>query len=189
MREIYTKPEQIIKLDEPRNEDGNILFSKTFDELKWNGETVHPLQIGYDFESNISDGENVTITNFDIEITTEKLLQGGMYWILNPSDVDVRDYVNFAVVDRNGVVIHPEYGVSLFTLLGLTPSVDVLELQPIVSNIKIKKGCSSNCYFYYPLQNIGDSSPVISGIFMRASYHSFSTVPINFYMELITYEK
>lgn len=189
MRKVYIRGTQNVKMDEDRNDDGNILFSSTFDELKWNGEQVHPLQSGYNFTSVASNGVNETVSHFDIEITTEKLLQGGMFWIENPNDVDKRDYITFSVIDRNGVVMHPDYGISLFTLMGLTAGEDVIELQPIVKYSKVKKGSAENGYFYYPLEHVKDSSAVVPGIFLRSSYHSYSTVPIKYYMEIITYEK
>ena len=58
---------------------------------------------------------------FDIEVTSEIRLQGGICHVHNPSDVVSGDYVEFSVVDKDDVL-------GLFDSLGLTVGVDVLEL-------------------------------------------------------------
>jgi hypothetical protein len=95
-----------------------------------------------------------TLSIFDEQITTQIRVQGGTGTIKNAVD---GDYVEFSIVDKDNVL-------GLFGTYGLTPGVDVLELDKY-----IKK--------YYPADGTSDfkhlvdaAATVFQGLYFRIAY-------------------
>ena len=189
MRKIYKRKPREVRLDEDRNPDGNPIFSTTFSELMWNGIPVSPLQKGYSFTVEKGEGAE-KISSFSILITVEKLIQGGMYWVDcdSPELIDRRDYADFSVVDKDGVVTNPETGNSFFQDFGLEPGVDILSLQSVIETSRIRKGNPNNMYHHAPLSNVNDAAAAFPGIYFHTTIHSWSDIDYEFYQELVTYE-
>jgi len=163
---------------EKRDSNGDLIITQTFPNLGM-------VQIRQDYKFVAVAGEQ---TFHDVEVTTELRISGGRRYVINVDDVHENDYMEFSVIDKNGVLIEPESGLSYFQLLGLTPGVDVLLLEKFVRTSYVKKGNKSDGYMctYEPSSIHGD--PIYQGLFMRASYASFGDTDIDVVYTLLFYE-
>jgi hypothetical protein len=108
----------------------------------------------------------------DIEITTQVLVQGGTFWV----DVEGEDdYAEFSVVDKNNVL-------GLFSLFGLTPGEDVLELKKFITKMYMHKGFNNKSIMASVV------TPVVSGLFLRNYYYNSSSSPVKVGMSYVWYE-
>lgn len=111
------------------------------------------------------------VTIFDIEVTSQLLVQGGQFWLRNAAD---EDYADFSIVDKNDVLgLHTQYGIPLGTPIELRKYVD---------------------YFPFPPGDYQDNivmptvAPIIEGLFMRVVYHSHGVAPVTLGMLYRWYE-
>jgi hypothetical protein len=99
----------------------------------------------------LADTVNIT----DIEVTTELFVRYGMCWFKGANDGDI---VELSLVDKDDVL-------GLFTALGYTVGVDVLELGKLAENIPMYPGDTPWTTF-----DTGDTAPVIEGLYIRIKY-------------------
>lgn len=103
---------------------------------------------------------------FELEITREIFLRGGSVQLLTPpASVKAHkdDYIEFSVVDKNDVL-------GMFSLLGLTVGVDILELGKFVRTKKVVGHCPEPLVFMAK-----GASQVFPGLFFYTHYRSFGT--------------
>jgi hypothetical protein len=112
---------------------------------------------------------------FDVQITTEIRLIGGWYRILNYSDINEDDYLEFSLVDKDDIL-------GLFSYYGLTVGVDVLELFKFVRTDYIDP--SPIAFNTFPC-----NYPVNPGFYLRAGYKSNGTTDIKLVVRLLWFEK
>lgn len=144
-----------------RDDRGNSIMTPTLDD----SQGLMPKKQSYQFNANLGE-----INFFDIEITTEKRLSGGEYWVKindNPEYVTENDILEFSVVDKNDIL-------GLFSTYGLTVGEDVLELKKFVINDYPKVGLMSNGKYYYKqcYETVKGTSLVSAGLFLRIKYDS-----------------
>lgn len=94
----------------------------------------------------------------DYELTTEIYLLGAEYWIHNGH---WGDKIDFSIVDKNDTL-------GLFSMFGLSPGEDVLELVKHVKEYPVKPGEQAGS-FYPPSR-----AEVASGLFLRFKYENDS---------------
>ena len=124
----------------------------------------------------------ISLNFFDIEVTQEKRICGGEYWIFpgDESNVHADDYVEFSIIDKNDVL-------GLFSIYGLTVGVDILELVKFVCTDYVKKGDSSNGYHSRLYEGIKGTNLVTQGLFFRAAYDSNGTANLGFIWRIYYY--
>jgi len=146
----YIKPEYI--------EGGKYVSSSlpvVFGNTVWCGD-----ENNFDFKFLVIAGyENF----FDIQISKSKCLRGGRYIILNPSDVNENDYIEFSIIDKDDVL-------GLFQVYNV-PEGGFLELTKFV-----KKWWVYNT----PVYEFKSESynKVLQGLYIRIGYKSHGTVDI-----------
>jgi hypothetical protein len=94
---------------------------------------------------------------FDVEVTTQLLVQGGQFWVKGAAE---GDYADFSVVDKNDVL-------GLFATYGLTVGVDVIELAKYVDHYPVPDQAFWKDEIIMPTV-----APVKTGLFLRCVYHS-----------------
>lgn len=117
----------------------------------------------------IADPEIMTAgqtTFVDFEITTELELKGGIYGILNFDDIHKDDYIEASLIDKDNIL-------GLFSLYGLTPGVDILELDKFLKTWHPK-------YFNRVERFMADLGvlPMIIGLYLRFAYNSSGSTDI-----------
>jgi hypothetical protein len=147
---------------ERKSVDGFQIFAPTLDDVQG----LYPKKKMY---KNLVTAGSINI--FDNEVTSEKKICGGEYWIY-PDDVDKihdDDYVEFAVVDKNDVL-------GLFSTYGLSvANGDVLELVKFVETDYIIKGDKAGGYHSRLYEGIKGTNTVYAGLFFRCIVHSHGT--------------
>lgn len=135
--------------------DGNPVFAPTFlftsDRARLKGE--------------LWEATPGAVTMFDVEVTTQLLVQGGQFWI---RDSAAGDYVDFSVVDKNNVL-------GVFGMYGLTPGQDVLELVKYVDKYRIPATTEALPVWRDEII-MPTAAPVRLGLFLRCTYHSQGSV-------------
>lgn len=158
-----------------RNDFGAEIVSPTFDDV--NG--LYPKKKMY--KDTAIAGQ---INFFDIEVTQEKRINGGEYWV-HPEDVAKvhdDDYVEFSIIDKNDVL-------GLFSAYGLNKANgDILELCKFVLTDYVLKGDPDNGYHSELYEGIKGTNVVYTGLFMRAAYVSHGTENIRWKWRLYFYE-
>jgi hypothetical protein len=96
-----------------------------------------------------------TVTITDVEIETELYVDHGMCWFKNAND---GDEVEISVVDKDDVL-------GLFSVLGYTVGVDVLELGKWAETIPMFPGDTPWTMFH-----TDDTAPVVEGLYLRIKY-------------------
>jgi hypothetical protein len=97
-----------------------------------------------------------TITIFDEQITTQVYVQGGRATMDNVVDGDM---VEFSIVDVDNVL-------GLFGMFGLTPGVDVLELDKYVRTVYPRTPGDE-------IENrVESAAAVVAGLYFRITYHA-----------------
>jgi len=157
--------------DEDRDSEGHLTVSQTFHHLG-----MVSARKCYKFTAT----SNQT-TFYDIEVTTELRIAGGLCWVRNTTDVHDDDYIEFSIVDKDDVL-------GLFSTYGLTVGEDVLELSKFIRTEYIKKGSSDDGYKmnFEPVEIHGE--PIIAGLYMRIAYTSYGNTDINTVTRLMYYE-
>lgn len=121
---------------------------------------------------------------FDIEVTTERIIVGGEYWI-RQSDVNKiheDDTVDFKVVDKNDVL-------ELFTPYGLSvANGDILQLPTIVEDDYIQKGDPDCGYYSDMYKGLVGSFKVKAGLFNRIIINSYGTENFQLRVRFFYYE-
>lgn len=151
----------------PNNKDGYPIVSTTYGSYP---EGLTPLFKSYQFVA-VAGSFNI----FDIEITSEKRLQGGSYKLWNYYDVVYGDYIEFAVVDKNDVL-------GLFGSLGLVVGEDILELGKYVRSDYVLNNQTD-----IKLTVLGDST-LYPGLFLRWIYNSVGNNDIKFIGRIYGFE-
>ena len=146
---------------EARNEFGSIIVSPSFEDVMG----LYPKKKMT--RHHIVAGE---INLLDEEITTERRINGGEYWIDldDTGKVHKDDYVDFSIIDKNDVL-------GLFSTYNLTVGVDILELVKFVKGDIIKKGSVLNGYHSQLYEGIKGTNPVYTGLFQRIMVDSQGT--------------
>lgn len=146
---------------EARNEFGSIIVSPSFEDVMG----LYPKKKMT--RHHIVAGE---INFLDEEITTERRINGGEFWIDldDTGKVHKDDYVDFSIIDKNDVL-------GLFSTYGLTVGVDILELVKFVKGDIIKKGSVLNGYHSQLYEGIKGTNIVYTGIFQRIMVESYGT--------------
>jgi len=161
--------------DVRRNESGDPIYSPTLDDVMG----LYPKKKSY--KNTAVAGQ---INFFDIEVTQEKRINGGEYWIHNDDVVNVNDddYVEFSIIDKNDVL-------GLFSTYGLNKdNGDILELSKFVLTDYVKKGNPENGYHSQLFEGIKGTNLVRTGLFMRAAYVSNGQSNIRWIWRLYFYE-
>jgi hypothetical protein len=160
------------RLLDRRNSDGNLVAAQSF--RTYNG--LIPICRGLDFTCTAGNGVEA-VTHCDYRITKEIRFFGGLYWVTNPEVVDGRDFIEYSFVDKDNVL-------GLFSRYGMVVGTHVLELFKNVINGKVKKGNIAEGYKYRPLELCPAAQDLMTGLYIRTSYHSFGATNVSLYMEL-----
>lgn len=152
-----------------RDEYGNPIYAPTYQD---NG----GLQTVWDSKLYTCSAGFLSI--FDEPITTQHLTSGGWYELMadpNSPQAIVGDYIEFAIVDKDDVL-------GLFSALGLTVGVDVLELGKFLRTEWVNPWASAR------RQEFTSNSvfELVPGLYLRTYYFSTGTndvdVKVNFYV-------
>jgi hypothetical protein len=152
-----------------QNKDGHNIVS--IDQGHFYGD-LKPQAKGYSFTATA--GET---TFYDIPVTSQVRMFGGVYWICNPQDVEDQDLIEFSVIDKDDTL-------GYFTALGLTVGVDILELNKYYKNGYVKKGNPAEGYKYRPLERNPAAVDVLAGLYFRTTYQSSGSVDIEVIQEI-----
>ncbi len=158
-----------------RNANGDPIYSPTLDDVMG----LYPKKKTY--KGNVSPNQ---VNFFDIEVTQEKRINGGEYWVHQDDVLKVHedDYVEFSIVDKNDVL-------GLFSTYGLSvANGDVLELCKFILTDYVKKGNSANGFHSSLYEGIKGTNLVVQGLFMRVMYDSNGTDAIRWTWRLFYYE-
>lgn len=157
------------------NDNGDRIFAPTLDDVAG----FYPKKRCYK-ETVVKNTENF----FDYEVTSEKRINGGEFWIFpgDESRVHEDDYIEFSIIDKNDVL-------GLFATYGLSvANGDILELVKFVQNDYVKKGNVADGYHSQLYEGIKGTNRVMAGLFMRVSYSSHGTDDLKFLWRLYYYE-
>lgn len=173
MRKVYTKPTSKVSLDEERDEKGNLIFARNF------------LDYGISGIREMTKFDAVTpgYTFYDYRINKQSRIGGGEFWIHENSvdNVNSEDIVEMSVIDKDDVL-------GLFSILGLTPGVDILEVSDkFVKNEYIQKGSKENGYHSMTTYNPVIGSNVPEGLYIRFAYKSHGVQPLTIMIRLEIY--
>ncbi len=144
-----------------RDDFGDIIFAPTLDDSKG----LTPKKKSYKLIVNLNQ------TNFfDIEVTTERRICGGEYWIrVNGTDYTHKDdYVEFSVIDKNDILGYFQY----YGLSNATGSNDFLELSKFIINDYVRVGKTDDGYYKQCYEGIKGTSLVYAGLFFRIMFDS-----------------
>jgi hypothetical protein len=114
------------------------------------------------------------VTFFDTEITTEKRIRAGDYYVINENDVPADDYIEFSIIDKNDVL-------GLFETYGLIEGIDILEIHKFVKTEYIH---DSQGYIF----DAWCTEELVTGLFFRVAYNSSGTTDINFLIRILYFE-
>ncbi len=150
-----TRTTIIEQLDEPQvSNTGALIVSPTY-------ETSTDVPCWHKWKFIAQAGQT---TFFDIQLTNEKSLKGGKYYIVNYSDINSElDYLECSLIDKNNVM-------GLFNNYGLVVGQDVLELGKFVITEYVEP--TDKFIASYGVM------PLSSGLFLRLAYNSFGSVDI-----------
>jgi hypothetical protein len=165
-------PELLNKMSQSRDPDGNPIFAPTFE----NGLGLNAVWKGYKYQANAD-----AINFFDEEITTQLKVLGGWYELIvgtGNNKPALGDYLEFSVIDKDDVT-------GLFTYLGLTVGVDILQLGKFIRTEMINPhGGNKRETFQVKTPQL-----VIPGLYFRTAYVSTGpTYPVDFKIDLNYYE-
>ncbi len=154
---------------------GTPVMSPSFDDVQG----LYPKKKCY--KDTVNGGQ---INIFDIEVTQEKRIHGGEYWIHQDdvSKVHDDDFIEFSVVDKNDVL-------GLFGTYGLNKeNGDILELCKFILTDYVKKGNASDGYHSVLYEGIKGTNLVTKGLFLRTMYDSHGSENIRWMWRLYYYE-
>ena len=146
-----------VTLSESRDETGVVRFSPSNKLL---AESTR--YIGYEWEAAPG------VTNiFDLEVAPATIYLAGAQLVYG-GGVTKGDYMEFSIVDKNDVL-------GMFGMYGLTPGVDVIELQKYVKTYH-----AIPALIGVPIKIESDALALLaSGLFMRMYYVSVGTEPVD----------
>lgn len=154
-----TVAEHAVYKTNPRDEKGLPVIAPTFEDTQ--GLTT--VWKGYLYTASAG-----SLNFFDEEVTSQLVLRGGWYEIIDKDKVNVGDYLEFSIIDKNDVL-------GLFALYGLTVGVDVLELKKFVRTEYVNPNPAG-----IPDFTAQGASPVTAGLFMRVSYMNTGAEDVRF---------
>jgi len=161
--------------DVRRNSNGDPIYSPTLDDVMG----LYPKKKAY--KGVVSPNQ---VNFFDVEVTQEKRINGGEYWV-HPDDVAKvhdDDFVEFSIIDKNDVL-------GLFSTYGLSvANGDVLELCKFILTDYVKKGNTNDGFHSSLYEGIKGTNLVVQGLFMRVMYDSNGTEAIRWMWRLFYYE-
>jgi hypothetical protein len=151
-----------------RNALGQPVSAPTFEDTGG----IHPQWKGHKY---IATAGQTNI--YDEVVTVEKQLRGGWYELLDatPKAV-VNDYIEFAVVDKDDAL-------GLFSSLGLTVGVDILELKKYVAKEYINPSLSGRQVFM-----ANSTFTIVAGLYLRTIYESTGADNVCFKVVTLAYE-
>jgi hypothetical protein len=150
-----------------RNADGQQVLAPTFEDTGG----LQPQWVGYTYTVT-ADATNI----FDELVTTEKLLRGGWYELLD-NDAVLGDYIEFAIVDKDDVL-------GLFESLDLEIGVDVLELKKYVKTEYVNPAGAHERQMFMAKS----TTPILAGLYLRTIYESVGSVDVSFKVVTFAYE-
>jgi len=141
-----------------RDVDGRLLVAPTFEDTQG---------LGTVWRGNKHTALGNTLNIFDQAVTTELILRGGWYEILD-GNAHIGDYVEFSIIDKDDVL-------GLFSTYGLTVGVDILELKKFVKTNYINPRLAGKEDF-----TSDGASAVMAGLYMRIAYMNTGTESVEF---------
>jgi len=159
----------------PTGPNGEPIVSTTFADAHG----LDPEWQGWRYQPTASDGATPLLSVFDEAITVEKGIRSGSYRIIPPGSgaVPTDDVIEFSVIDKDDLL-------GLFTPLGLTLGVDVLELKKWVVNEFVDGNARNERLF-----SGQEVFAIMAGLYLRTGYTSNGTavptvlVTVKDYME------
>jgi len=145
--------------DPPKDQDGRPIVAPTFEDTQ--GLTTV-------WKGHLYTAPPGTLSFFDVEVTSELMLRGGWYEIIDLANITVGDYIEISVIDKNDIL-------GYFALYGLTVGVDILELKKFVRTEYINPDPKG-----IPDFTSAGASPITAGLFMRVSFMNTGTNSIRF---------
>lgn len=117
-----------------------------------------------------------TLNIFDEVVTTELKVEAGWYEVLDANS-NIGDYIDFSVVDKDDVL-------GLFSGLGLTVGVDVLEVGNLVRTEYINPRNTGRTEF-----RVQQPATVLPGLYFRIKYNNIGLINnVNFKITYLVYE-
>jgi len=174
MRKIYNRQtvKEVHLADEPRDSNGRIIHSSTFPSL---GMVMRVKSFKVDVTAPLQNF-------YDVLITDELRLAGGEYSILPSSinSVHEDDTIEFSIIDKDNVL-------GYFPYYGLTVGNDILELEKFLEDDPVMMGDPTTGYHtkILPPTLLGNS--IIAGLYMRYSYESHGSQPLEYYAKIHYY--
>jgi len=183
---------------ELRDEYGHTIMSPTLENVMG----LFPKKKGYKAIGNAG-----SITFNDVEVTVEKRINGGEWWIMPDSVPNIHedDYIEFSIIDKNdilgmfvlicancGTVRTIEQAAADCAECGsqsrFTVGTHILELSRFVETDYVMKGNASEGYHSDLMRGIKGTNLVHTGLFFRCTYYSHGEQSINFIWRLSYYE-
>jgi len=115
---------------------------------------------------------------FDIQIVDEVRIVAGEYWIQGTAafleeNVHEDDYVEFSIIDKDGVLLVPDTNITLFQAYGKTIGEDIIELDKFIYTDIVKCGDPAGGYHQQCFERVNGSDAVIPGLYFRIQYESY----------------
>ena len=139
---------------EPRSDEGRLIVAPTY--MDTGGADTN--FFGSTFTATA--GEQ---TVNDFLVTEQIYLQGGTFWI---EDAKIRDEVYFSVVDTDDIL-------GMFSTLGYTVGVDILELKKYIHDMEMHNGFNEGSLV------VSSKANILPGLKLRMSYTSKGTEDVS----------